>query len=314
MKKYALIFPGQGAQISGMGLDLFENSKAAKVVFETADKVLGRSISELCFTGSDEELSKTINSQPCILAVEIALFEALKENFDIDFVATAGHSLGEYAAMYASGVMHLDEAFLFISKRAQFMNDIAVKSDGAMAAVLGLDDNTVKTIVDGIKDVYVANYNTLGQVVITGDKNAINDSIEQFKLAGAKRVLPLAVSGAFHSPFMRDAGSLFDEFISPYVLKSAKKPVYTNVDAMPTELADDFIYKMPKQIYSSVLWTSSVKNMISHGITDFIELGPKSVLAGMNKKISSEINTISVTNFESLKSLIAQLQEEKELI
>ena len=312
MKKFALVFPGQGAQKMGMGFDLFENSKAAKHVFETADNVLGRSISELCFNGSDEDLAKTINSQPCILAVEIALYEALKEKIDIDYVATAGHSLGEYAALYASGVLHLDEAFLLISKRAEFMNDIAVKSNGAMAAVLGLDDNTVKSLSDEIKDVYVANYNCPGQVVITGDKEAINASIEKFKSVGAKKVIPLAVSGAFHSPFMREAGLLFDEYVSKFVLKCAKKPVYTNVDAMPTEFVDDFIQKMPKQIYSSVLWTNSVNNMIRDGVTDFIELGPKSVLSGMNKKISSEINTYSITDLNSLDSFILEMQKEEE--
>lgn len=314
MKKYALIFPGQGAQKSGMGLDLIENSKAAKMVFDTADKVLGRSISELCFNGSDEDLAQTINSQPCILAVEIALYEALKEKFNIDFSATAGHSLGEYAALYASGVLHLDEAFLFISKRAEYMNEIASKSNGAMAAVLGLDDSSVKTLVDDIQDIYVANYNCPGQVVITGDKDAINNSIDKFKLAGAKKVIPLAVSGAFHSPFMRDAGSLFDSFVSKYILKGANKPVYTNVDAFATDLADDFIYKMPKQIYSSVLWTSTINNMINDGITNFIELGPKSILAGMNKKISSEINTYSITDLNSLNSFILEMQKDEELV
>lgn len=314
MKKYALIFPGQGAQKMGMGKDLFDNSKAAKHVFETADNVLGRSISGLCFNGSDEDLAKTINSQPCILAVEIALYEALKEIGNIDFVATAGHSLGEYAALYASGVIDLKTAFLLISKRAELMNDIAVKSFGGMAAVLGLDDSTVKSLVEELENVYVANFNYPGQVVITGDKDAINNSIDKFKSAGAKKVIPLAVSGAFHSPYMEEAGKLFDEYVKQFILNNADKPVYTNVDAFSTTFAEDFMNKIPKQIYSSVLWTDTINNMINDGIVDFIELGPKSVLSGMNKKISAEITTLIGTDCESINSIVTELQKEEELV
>ena len=314
MKKYAFIFSGQGSQKTGMGFDLIENSGAAKKVFEVADSVLCRSISELCFNGSEEDLAKTINSQPCILAVEIALFEALKEKCNIDFVATAGHSLGEYAALYASGVIDLKTAFLLISKRAELMNEIAVKSNGSMAAVLGLDDDSVKRLTDEIDNVYVANYNCPGQVVITGDKDSINNSIDKFKVAGAKKVIPLAVSGAFHSPYMEEANKLFDDYVKQFVLNNANVPVYTNVDAIATTMATDFAVKMPKQINSSVLWSNSINNMIKDGVTDFIELAPKSVVAGMNKKISTEINTYSITDLNSLNSFVSELQKEKELV
>ena len=212
MRKFALIFPGQGAQKLGMGKDLYENSDAAKRVFDIADDVLGYSISDLCFNGSEEDLMKTINSQPCILTVSLAAFEALKEKYDLDYVAVAGHSLGEYGALYAAGVIDLKTALLLISKRASLMNDAALKSSGAMAAVLGLSTDTVSSIVDNIQDVYVANFNSPKQVVITGNKQAIMNSIDSFKNAGAKRVIPLAVSGAFHSPFMGSAASSFDSF------------------------------------------------------------------------------------------------------
>ena len=314
MKNIALIFSGQGSQTVGMGFDLFQNSPSAKNVFEVADRVLGRSISELCFNGSEEDLALTINSQPCILAVEIALFEALKEMTDLEVSAVAGHSLGEYAALYAAGVIDLETAFLLINKRAEFMNDIAVKSNGGMAAVLGLDDATVKSLVSDLENVFVANYNCIGQVVITGDKDAINNNIDKFKAAGAKRVLPLAVSGAFHSPYMKEAGVLFDEFVKQCVLNDANIPVYTNVDANKTNSKDEFLIKMPMQIYSSVLWTDTILNMKNDGIVDFVELGPKSILAGMNKKISDEINTFSATGFETLKTVVTSLNNEKELV
>lgn len=314
MKKLALIFSGQGAQKVGMGFDLFQNSPAARRVFETADEVLGRSISDLCFNGTEEELALTINSQPCILAVEIALYEALREMSGFNIVASAGHSLGEYAALYVAGVIDLKTAFLLISKRAELMNDIAVKSNGGMAAVLGLSDEAVNSIVEEIDNVYVANYNCNGQVVITGDKEAINNNIDKIKSAGARRVLPLAVSGAFHSPYMKQAGIMFDEYVKQFVLSNAKNPVYTNVDASATTLSEDFQAKMSKQIYSSVLWTDTINNMINDGIVDFVELAPKSVLAGMNMKISSEIKTITATDFESLKSLVSELQKEEELV
>ena len=194
------------------------------------------------------------------------------------------------------------------------MNEIAVKSNGSMAAVLGLDDDSVKRLTDEIDNVYVANYNCPGQVVITGDKDSINNSIDKFKVAGAKKVIPLAVSGAFHSPYMEEANKLFDDYVKQFVLNNANVPVYTNVDAIATTMATDFAVKMPKQIDSSVSWSNSIRNMIKDGVTDFIELAPKSVVAGMNKKISTEINTYSITDLNSLNSFVSELQKEKELV
>ena len=212
MNKFAFIFPGQGAQTTGMGKDLYENSKAAKKVFDTADDALGYSISELCFNGSSEELMKTINSQPCILTVSLAAYEAFKEETGIKPACCAGHSLGEYAALYAAGVIDLPSVLKLIQKRAFLMNEAAENSNGLMAAVLGLDNDSVISCVSKLKNVYVANFNSPGQVVITGDKDEIQNSIEFFKEAGAKRVIPLSVSGAFHSPLMMTAGEIFIDF------------------------------------------------------------------------------------------------------
>ena len=317
MKKYALIFPGQGSQYSGMGKDLYENSAAARRVFEVADRVLGRKISDLCFNGSEEELKQTINSQPCILAVSIAAYEALNEKLaeKLEICATAGHSLGEYAALYVSGVADLETVFSLIQKRASLMDEAAKKTDGAMAAVLGLKKEDVIEITKDIEGVYIANFNSLEQVVITGNKDAINENIDKYKQAGAKRVLPLAVSGAFHSPLMKSAGNEFETYLDKFTISSAKIPVYTNVDAKETLLKDDFIKKMPEQIYSSVQWVQIIENMQEKGITNFIELGAGKVLAGLNKKINSELKTLNVFDSESLNNVASEiLAEEKELV
>ena len=316
MNKYAFIFPGQGAQAPGMGKDLYDNSAAARNVFNTADEVLGYNISDLCFNGSEEDLKKTINSQPCILTVSIAAYEALREKCSINPVCAAGHSLGEYAAMYTAGVVDLRTVLLLISKRAELMNEAAEKSDGSMAAVLGLDNETVINVAGQLNNVYVANFNSPGQVVITGSREEINNSIDKFKAAGAKRVLPLAVSGAFHSPFMKDAGFKFKDFINQFIFNNANIPVYTNVDAEVTINAGEFQNKLPLQISSSVLWTQTINNIAADGITNFIEIGPGKVLAGLNKKINPELNTVNIYNWESLNFAMDELMncKEKELI
>ena len=312
MNKFALIFPGQGAQKQGMGKELYDNSSAARKVFETADEVLGRSISDICFNGSEEELTETINSQPCILTVSVAAYEALKEKYNVNAVCTAGHSLGEYAAIYAAGGADLKTILKLIQKRANLMNEAAEKTKGSMAAVLGLSDESVINIVNTINNVYVANFNSPGQVVITGGQEEINLNLDKFKTAGAKRVLPLAVSGAFHSPLMQQAGKEFVDYIREFTFKNAKFPVYTNVDANKTLNGEEFREKLPKQIYSSVLWTKTIKNIMDTGTIDFIEIGPGKVLAGLNKKISSEIQTLNIFDTESLNTVVNAIENNKE--
>lgn len=305
MKKVAFIFPGQGSQSVGMGQDLYENYNSAKTVFETADKVLGRSISKTCFEGPEEDLKQTVNTQPAILATSIAALEALKSRLNITPSYTAGHSLGEYAAYYTSGAISLEDAFKLIQKRADLMSET---KGGSMAAVLNSDEETIKECMEQADGyVAIANYNSPKQIVITGDEKAVKQTCEILLEKGVKRVVPLAVSGAFHSEYMKNAGERFGEFVKDIEVKSTVIPIITNVDAEIT--TSDFKDKMSKQIYSSVLWTQTIEKMIENGVDTFVELGNGTVLAGLNRKISPDITTLNVYDKETLENTVKILSE-----
>ncbi len=309
-KKIAFLFPGQGSQAVGMGKDLYDNFESAKNVFDTADKVLSKNISTMCFEGPEDSLKQTINTQPSIVTMSIAAMEALKSELDITPSYTAGHSLGEYCAMYTSGVMSLENTLKAIQKRADLMS--ATKG-GSMAAVLNASEEQLKAgLEEGSKVGYVdvANYNSPAQVVITGAEDAVKAASDYMVANGVRRVVPLAVSGAFHSKFMKNAGKEFAEFVSNLNLNNASIPVITNVDAEITTNSEDFRVKMPKQIYSSVHWTQTIEKMIAEGVDTFVEIGPGKVLAGLNKKISSEIKTYNVFDKASLDATVGALKEE----
>lgn len=304
MKKVAFIFPGQGSQAVGMGKDLYENYEAAKAVFDEADNILGRSITTLCFEGPDEDLKQTINTQPAILTTSIAALEALKSSLKIKPAFVAGHSLGEYGALYEAGVLTLENALKLIAKRAELMSHA---KGGAMAAVLNCDGDKIKTCLkeaSSVGYVSVANYNTPDQVVITGKVEGIQKATELLMAAGAKRVIPLAVSGAFHSQLMSDASADFAEYLKEFTINDATIPVLTNVDAEITTKAEDFKPKMSEQIHSSVHWTQTIQKMVEEGVDTFVEIGPGKVLAGLNKKISSEVQTYNVFDKASLEACI----------
>ena len=310
MKKIACIFPGQGAQAVGMGKDIYENYEEAKAIYETADSVLGRSISNICFEGPEDALKQTINTQPAIVTTSIALMEALRKELNIVPDYTAGHSLGEYCAMFTSGVMSLETTLKLIQKRAELMGSV---KGGSMAAVLNASDEVLKAgLEEGSKVGYVdvANYNSPVQVVITGDDNAVKTAGEYILANGARRVVPLAVSGAFHSKFMEKAGEEFAKFVSEAELNDSSIPVITNVDAELTTSAEDFRAKMPRQISSSVYWTQTIQKMVSEGVDTFIEIGPGKVLAGLNKKIAPEASVYNVFDKASLESTVEALKEQ----
>ncbi|MBR1619685.1 ACP S-malonyltransferase [bacterium] len=310
MNKLAFIFPGQGAQVVGMGKDLYEHYPAAKKVFDTADEVLGKKVTKMCFEGPEDDLKQTINTQPAIVTMSIAALEAFKSKLNLTPHFTAGHSLGEYCAMFCSGVMNLKTTLLAIQKRATLMNKV---NKGMMAAVLNAPEGSIeKALKEASKEGYVdvANYNSPVQVVLTGDEKAVNKAGEILTQAGARRFVPLAVSGAFHSKYLNEASKEFGEFAKELDLSSASVPVVTNVDASATISAEDFRSKMPRQICSSVHWTQTIENMVKNGVDTFVEFGPGKVLAGLNKKINPEVKTYNVYDKESLESTVSALEHE----
>jgi len=310
MGKTALLFTGQGSQISGMGKDFSDKYACAKNVFAQFDTTLNRSISELCFNGSDDDLKQTINAQPCILATEIAILEALKSELNIEINFAAGHSLGEYAALYSAGVINLENTAKLINARASAMNKV---NSGSMSAIIGLNANTLSEVLKEASEIgYVdaANYNTPEQTVITGEENAVAKANELALANGAKRAIPLAVSGAFHSALMKDAATEFEATVNITEINNAKFPVVTNTDAQPTINAEDFRNKMSKQIYSSVKWVQTLNYLKEQGVDTFIEIGPSKVLTGMVRKTLTDVKTFAISKVEDLEKIISEYKVE----
>lgn len=292
MKK-AFVFPGQGAQFSGMGKDLYENSVEARDMFEKANEVLGFRITDIMFGGSAEELKQTNVTQPAVFLHSVILASTLSIQPD----AVAGHSLGEFSALVAAGVLSFEDGLRLVAKRATAMHKACEAHPGTMAAILALPDQTIEQICDSIEGVVVAaNYNCPGQLVISGAAEAVNEACTKLKEAGARRALVLPVGGAFHSPLMEPARQELEAAIAEATFNAPVCPVYQNVDAKPYTDPEQIKQNLIAQLTSPVRWTQIVLNMIEDGFTDFTELGPGNVLQGLIKKTNAEVLTESKAN------------------
>lgn len=290
MKAY--VFPGQGAQFSGMAKDLYDNNSLARDMFEQANGLLGFRITEIMFSGTDEELKQTKVTQPAIFLHSVILAAVLGKNFRPDMVA--GHSLGEFSALVASGALSFSDGLMLVARRAEAMQKACEARPSTMAAIIGIDDNIVEEVCSGIDEIVVpANYNSPGQIVISGSFEGIDKAVELLKAKGAKRALRLQVSGAFHSPLMEPARAELEEAIRSAPFVSPVCPVYQNVTALPSTDPHTIKSSLVAQLTSPVKWTDTIKNMITDGAEKFIETGPGSVLQGLVKKISCDVTTES---------------------
>lgn len=285
MKAY--VFPGQGAQFTGMGKDLYDSSAEAKALFEKANQILGFSITDLMFAGTAEDLRQTKVTQPAVFLHSVISAKTLGQDFAPDM--TAGHSLGEFSALTAAGALTFEDGLTLVSKRAMAMQKACELNPSTMAAVLGLKDEVVEEICASISDeiVVAANYNCPGQIVISGTKAGIEAAGEKMKAAGAKRVLPLSVGGAFHSPLMEPARVELAAAIEATTVSKPICPVFQNVDAQPYTDPAKIKANLVAQLTSPVRWTQTVKNMMAAGAEEFVELGPGTVLTGLIAKIKA---------------------------
>lgn len=311
MEKIGFVFSGQGSQSVGMGKDLAENFEVCKNIFEKADAALGYSISSICFEGPKEELDKTENTQPAILTVSLAAFEALKSK-GVHPYAVAGLSLGEYSALVASGVISFEDAVRFVKKRGFMMQNAVPAGKGKMAAVLGLDAEKLKAVCAEASSkgiVECANFNCPGQIVIGGETEAVDLACEKAKEAGAKKVVPLAVSVPSHTSVLRDVSAKLAVELSGVELKNPGIKFLSNVKGDFSETAGEIASLLADQVMKPVLWQNIIEKMISDGITTIIEVGPGKVLSGFNRMISREIKSYNVEDAKSLEETIIKLGE-----
>lgn len=307
----ACIFPGQGSQYPGMGKDLAESFAASRQVFEEVDDALGFSISRLCFEGPAEELQLTENTQPAILSVSIAAFRAMEASGfpQPDFVA--GHSLGEYSALVAAGVLDLSDAVETVRARGRYMQEAVPVGVGAMAAILGADFSDIERICESVRDGEVcsaANINAANQVVIAGHATAIDRAMEAMKEVGAKRVVKLNVSAPFHCALMKPAQDRLAVDLQGLEFGEGKTPVVTNVDASVTTESARLRDALIRQVSSPVRWLESMRLLIDQGVQTFVEVGPGKVLAGLMRQISREVDCLNVGDAESLDATMNKIK------
>ncbi|MCY1633037.1 ACP S-malonyltransferase [Marinifilum sp. D737] len=295
MKAY--VFPGQGAQFVGMGKDLYENSELAKELFEKANEILGFRITDLMFEGTDEDLRQTKVTQPAIFLHSVILAKTLGEDFKPEMVA--GHSLGEFSALVANGTLSFEDGLKLVSQRAMAMQKACEMEPSTMAAIIGLDDETVEKVCAEIEEVVVpANFNCPGQLVISGSMKGIEIACEKLKEAGAKRALPLKVGGAFHSPLMEPARVELEEAIENTNFSTPACPVYQNVNAKPVTDPSEIKKNLVAQLTAPVRFTQTMVNMIADGASSFTEVGPGKVIQGLVKKVDRKMETAGIDSYQ----------------
>lgn len=327
----AFLFPGQGSQAVGMGADIYAASAAAKRVFETVDTTLGFSLSSLCFSGPEDTLRKTINAQPAIVTVSLAFLAAFQEALSphtfswsspLQPAYSAGHSVGELAALVAAGALDLEQCALLVRERGRLMDAEEALCPGGMAAVIGMDAETLQAICaevstppsaqqshPGQGQVTVANYNAPGQIVISGAQEALASASEAAKARGAKRVIPLSVSGAFHSPVMQPAVAHFTTALANATIHNATIPIISNITATPLQDAEALRTELAQQLAASVQWIHSIEYLVNAGVTTFIEIGPGQALTGMIKRITKGVTLLNISSLADIEKAVAQLRD-----
>jgi [acyl-carrier-protein] S-malonyltransferase len=307
----AFVFPGQGAQFVGMGRDLYAESSAAQMVFAQADATLGFSLTSLCFDGPEDELTATENAQPALLTISTALLAALADSVDVAVFSAkmaafvAGHSLGEYSALVASGALDFPTALQLVRRRGEFM---AAADEGVMAAIIGMDEAPLEALCNQAAQgeaLVIANYNSPGQLVISGSAAAVERASALAKAHGAKRALPLKVSAAFHSPLMRAAAEGMSQPVDTAAISDARVPVISNVQATPLIEADAIRRELIAQITAPVHWIASVRYMAEMGVDTFVEIGPGAVLTGLIKRIVPGARLINISDLASVRSFLS---------
>ncbi|MEK5028781.1 ACP S-malonyltransferase [Paenibacillus sp. FSL M7-1046] len=306
MGKIAFVFPGQGAQAVGMGKDVYDALPDSRAVFEKGDEVLGFPLSKLVFEGPDSELKQTVNTQPALVTTSVAYLEALnKHGLKPDYVA--GHSLGEYSALVASGVLSYEDAVRLVRLRGRFMEEAVPGGQGAMAAVLGAEREALAELCNNISaegnPVELANVNCPGQIVVSGSLEGVNAVVQRVKEAGGKRAIPLEVSGPFHSSLMKEAAERLAAELKGVTFNAPSVPVIANVTASPVTDPEEIRGLLVRQVFSPVLWQDSVEWLIAAGVDTFVEIGSGSVLAGLIRKIDKNVKVININSLESIQTV-----------